>query len=241
MKHTTTAIAIIAAATTAASADVVDMKFTGTGAGSNVKININDSSFNAFAGEIEHQIQGAESPNAFLNGTLYTYCADITEHVATDFSEYEVTSVDNVPLTTGSITAMNSTKSSAIRALYATTFESHLNRDFDNTQAAAFQLTIWEIVNDYNGDESSIDLTAGTLTFAKTNGDDIQSSIVNAVAGFKQKMTIGLEAGWGNFDGVIGLANAGAQDQLAVPAPGAFALLSIGGLITTRRRRQAKG
>ena len=92
MKNTTTAIAIIAAATTVASADIIDMKYTGVGAGRNVKININDSSFNAFAGEIEHQIQGAESPNTFLNGTLYTYCADITEHVATDFSEYQVTS-----------------------------------------------------------------------------------------------------------------------------------------------------
>ena len=239
MKNTTTAIAIIAAATTVASADIIDMKYTGVGAGSNVKININDSSFNAFAGEIEHQIQGAESPNTFLNGTLYTYCADITEHVATDFSEYQVTSVDNVPLTTGTVTAMNSTKSSAIRALYATTFDAHLNREFDNTQAAAFQLTIWEIVNDYTGDESSIDVTAGSLTFSKTNGDALQASIVNAVAGFKQKMTIGLEAGWGNFDGVIGLANAGAQDQLAVPAPGAFALLAAGGMLTTRRRRQA--
>ncbi len=239
MKNTTTAIAIIAAATTVASADIIDMKYTGVGAGRNVKININDSSFNAFAGEIEHQIQGAESPNTFLNGTLYTYCADITEHVATDFSEYQVTSVDNVPLTTGTVTAMNSTKSSAIRALYATTFDAHLNREFDNTQAAAFQLTIWEIVNDYNGDASSIDVTAGSLTFSKTNGNDLQNSIVNAVEGFKQKMTIGLEAGWGNFDGVVGLANAGAQDQLAVPAPGAFALLAAGGMLTTRRRRQA--
>jgi MYXO-CTERM domain-containing protein len=239
MKHTTTAIAIIAAATTAASADIVDMKFTGTGAGSNVKINFNDSSFNAFAGEIEHFIQGAESPNTFLNGTLYTYCADISQHVATNFSEYEITSVDNVPLTNNAFTAMNSTKSSAIRALYASTFDAHLNRTFNNTQAAAFQLTIWEIVNDYNGDASSIDVHAGSLTFAKTNGDTLQSSIASAVEGFKQQLTFGLEAGWGNFDGVIGLANAGAQDQLAVPAPGAFAMLAAGGLITTRRRRQA--
>lgn len=239
MNHTTTAIAIIAAATTVASADIVDMKYTGVGAGKNVKIHFNDSSFNAFAGEIEHEIQGAQSPNTFLNGTLYTYCADISEHVATNFSEYEITSVDNVPMTDNMFTAMNSTKSSAIRALYATTYDAHLNREFDDTQAAAFQLTIWEIVNDYNGNESSIDVTAGSLTFSKTNGKDIQNSIVNAVEGFKQKMTIGLEAGWGNFSGVVGLANAGAQDQLAVPAPGAFALLAAGGLITTRRRRQA--
>lgn len=236
MKNTAATIAIIAAATSIASADIVNMKFVGTGAGRSVKLNFNDESMNVFAGELEHQVQGAESPNSFLNGNLFTYCADITEHVISDFADYQVTSVDYVPVSDG-VPAMNNTKSSAIRALYATTMDSHINRSFNKSQAAAFQITVWEIVNDYNGNESSIDVSAGALTFSKTNGKALQNSIASAVEEFKQLMSSGLNSGYGNFDGVIGLANDGAQDQLAIPAPGAFALLATGGLLTTRRRR----
>lgn len=231
----------IATAATAATADVVnvvDMKFTGTGSGAGVKLHMNDSTMNVFAGELEHEISNATNTNTFLNGTLHTYCADITESVTREIAQYNVTGIESVPMTTQESAPMSSAKSSAIRALYSTTFESVHNRTFNNALAAAFQITIWEIVNDYTGDINTIDITAGSLAFTNMQGEDLDQDIATGIEAFKVKIAAGLDNNQGGFAGVIGLANAGAQDQLTtVPAPGALALLSAGGLLISRRRR----
>ena len=101
--------------------------------------------------------------------------------------------------------------------------------------ATAFQVTIWEIVNDFDGSVSSIDTNAGDLRITLPNGFELTGAIQAQVDSFK----IGLAANLGttNFDGLIGFANDGAQDQLYVPAPGALALLGLGSLTATRRRR----
>jgi len=238
MKAATIAITI-AATSTIATAGIVDMKFTGTGAGSAVQIQMGESNaFNVFAGQLEHQIINATGTDAFLNGTLSTFCADITEHVATEFAQFQTTDLQNIPLTASNPTPMNATQSAAIGALYAQNANTLLQGSVSNAFAAAFQLTIWEIVNDYTGNINSIDLTEGNLLIAGTNGDPINTDILTAIDTLKSSITTGINLGQTDSSFVLGLANEGYQDQLVtVPAPGALALLASGTLLITRRRR----
>lgn len=238
MKNMTIAITI-AAASTIASAGIVDMKFTGTGAGSAVQIQMGESNpFNVFAGQLDHQIQNATGQDAFLNGSLSTFCADISEHVATDFAQFQTTDLQNIPLTASNPNPMNASQAAAISALYAQNANTLLQGSISNAYAAAFQLTIWEIVNDYTGNINSIDLTAGNLQITGTNGDPMNTDILNAIDSLKSSITTGINLGQTDASFVLGLANEGYQDQLVtVPAPGALALLASGTLLITRRRR----
>lgn len=230
---------VMAIATSAASAGVVDMKFTGKGAGSNVQIQLGErDTQNVFAGQLEHTIANAAGDDAFLNGTHYTFCADIIEHVTSDFDQYQLTDIENIPLTRQSRDPMSSVRADAIRSLFAFNQSTLLAGGISNDFGTAMQITVWEIINDFDGTADSINLDAGNLTIAGKNGDDLNTNIINHFNGFKIQMLNAMNQGQSDINYVLGLANEGHQDQLVVvPAPGAMALLTIGGLMTSRRRR----
>lgn len=234
--QTTIAIAI---ASSAASAGVVDMKFNGTGAGSTVQIQLGEANaFNVFAGELQHEITNATGVDAYLNGNHRTFCADITEHVSSDFVQYQTADLESIPLTVNNPNPMSSTQADAVRALYAQNATALIAGGLSNAFGTAMQLTVWELVNDFDGSANSIDLTTGDFLAAGRNGDALDIDILNHIEGLKTQVMFGLNNGQPAPDMVVGLANAGAQDQLVVvPAPGAFALLTAGALMTARRRR----
>lgn len=242
MNAATKTIAIFAAttfATSAAHADVFNMQFTGTGAGSTVQIHHAESNtFNAFAGELNHEITNATGDDAFLNGTWATFCADITEHVSSDGTEYQTAMLESIPLTVNNPNPMSSVQADAITTLYNNNAPSIINGGLSNAMGAAFQITIWEIIADFDGSASSINLNEGALAITGRNGDDLNSNIVNEFNSLKSQIMLGLNNEQSNQRTVIGLASAGAQDQLvAVPAPGAISLFAAGSLLVTRRRR----
>ena len=239
MKNLTITIAIAIASSSAATAGIVDMKFTGKGAGSNVQIQLGESNpFNVFAGELNHQITNATGIDSYLNGSHRTYCADITEHVTSEFAQYQTTDLQNIPLTINNPNPMSEIQANAIRALYNQNAPTLLEGNLSNAFAAAIQLTIWEIVTDFNGTAASINLTQGNLTIEGTNGDPINQDIISHIDTLKIQIMAGINLNQQGQNQVIGLSNAGAQDQLiTVPAPGAFALLTTGALLISRRRR----
>ncbi len=239
MKAIHTTAIIFAAASTVATADVVDMKFTGTGAGQNVRIQIGDNNaFNVFAGELKHEIANATGVDQYLNGEHRTFCADVNEHVSGNFSQYQTEQLENIPLTSSNYTPMTSTQANAIRALYSQSNNTLMAGGLSNAFSAAMQITVWEIVNDFDGSADSINLNAGLLTFTATNSGALDAGVLAQVESFKTQIMTGLNLGQSGPDKVIGLANAGAQDQLvAVPTPGALSLLASAGLIAVRRRR----
>lgn len=241
MNPTIKATAIIAAAFTATSAqaDVFNMQFTGTGAGSAVQIlHAENDAFNAFAGELTHEITNATGDDAFLNGTWSTFCADISERVSSDGTEYQTALLESIPLTVENTNPMTAVQANAITALYNINAPSLMTGGISNAMGAAFQITIWEIIADFDGSASSINLDQGTLAIAGRNGEELSASITNEFNILKSQVMQGLNSEQPNQTSVIGLASAGAQDQLvAIPSPGALALLSFGGMMVTRRRR----
>jgi len=235
-QHATIAIAVLA---TAANADVLDMKFTGTGAGKSVQIQLGDADAqNLFAGELNHQITNATGVDAYLNGMHRTFCADITEHVAGNYTQYQTTALENIPLTANNPTPMTTVQANAIRTLYIQTAPTLIAGNLSNELAAAMQITVWEIVNDFDGTADSFNLNDGNLIISGQGGDELNHQILAHVDSLKDTIMDGINLGEISTENVIGLANEGAQDQLlAVPAPGVIALMAAGGLIATRRRR----
>lgn len=230
----------IAATTSIANAGIVDMKFTGTGAGSGVQIKIGDSNAqNVFAGELNHVITNATGIDSYLNGMHRTFCADITEPVTSNGAEYLTAPLESIPLTLSNQTPMSTTRADAIRALYSTNSATLLAGGLSNAYATAMQLTVWEIVNDFDGNADSINLDQGTLRITGINGNDMNQEVLDHINGLKDQIMLSMSQPDDGITRVIGLTNSGAQDQLVtIPAPGALALFMTGGFLAPRRKRK---
>lgn len=233
------ACAAIAAAASVSSAGIVDMRFTGTGAGSGVQIQIGESNAqNVFAGELNHVISSATGLDSYLNGEHRTFCADITEPVTSDGAQYLTAPLESIPLTLSNQTPMSTTRANAIRALYSTNSATLLAGGLSNAYATAMQLTVWEIVNDFDGNADSINLNQGALRITGVNGDDMNQEVLDHINGLTTQIMFAMSQPDDGIERVIGLTNSGAQDQLVtVPAPGALALFVTGGFLAPRRKR----
>jgi hypothetical protein len=99
--------------------------------------------------------------------------------------------------------------------------------------AAAFQVAVWEIANDYDGTAASLNLAAGNL-----QGTSLAAAIVGNVNTLFAAAAD--TAGFGSQ--LIGLGNTSFQDQIidptaAIPTPGAAVIMGIAALVGARRRR----
>lgn len=236
----TTAIAIIsAAAASAASAGVVDVQYDSVGAGITIQfVETGEAARDVYAGELNHTISNGMGADAILNGAHRTFCPDIGELVAFSQENYFTTDIENIPTTDGGAMPMGSMKADAIRSLYSFSSGTLLAGGLTDAYAAAYAIVIWEVVADFDGTAASINVAAGDAMFNKTDGSALNSDVLMLVDSLAADMVTAIGAGGGSFGGVVGLANIGRQDQLVViPTPGALALMSVGGLMVSRRRR----
>lgn len=102
-----------------------------------------------------------------------------------------------------------------------------------NAKAAAFAIAIWEITHE--------NFTGGDLDTLKTqmsltNGA-FRANLSADVAGWYNTIYASMGSGGWQTTFVEGLVNSTAQDQARIPAPGAFALLGLAGLVGSRRRK----
>ncbi|CAN5758598.1 hypothetical protein BH11PLA1_BH11PLA1_21450 [soil metagenome] len=240
MKSTTTtstrAALLAAAALTAgaavAHADMADMKFTGTGAGSNVRLTLDGANMNVFAGQLKHTIQNITGPAA-LAGEKLTFCSDILQHVTSSFAAYDIYALPTVPPLFPSATD----KVNALNGLFQNFGASALAVNANNDLAAAFQVAVWEIVSDYDGTAASLSLTGGHLLTAKTDGSPLGGAILTNLNSMFAAASASSSAS--GAISVYAFVNGTAQDQLVaiVPAPGTAALAGLGLLCMGRRRR----
>lgn len=220
-----------------ASADFANVKYVGTGKGSNVKMTIGDTTKEVFAGQLKHQISGASGDYAVLNGTKVTFCTDLLQYVSSSTTQYEFVPVSSVPMSA----PMGLNKAAAIQAMYNGASGAQLASNVSDDFATAFQLAVWEVVSDYNSNVgvASVSLTNGLFKAKKTNGNALSNGVMNAfntIIGY-------IGQSYNTNIKIVGIASNSAQDQIVegqtyVPAPGAAALASLGLILAGKRRRK---
>jgi hypothetical protein len=90
----------------------------------------------------------------------------------------------------------------------------------DNAYAAAFQVALWEVVYDFTGTLASLNLGSGTLSVTQTNGNALSGAILTDI----NALFAAVVNGTAGQNGLMGLSNNGAQDQIyqtatVVPLP----------------------
>lgn len=217
-----------------ASADFVDVVFTGTGAGSNVKVSSPVRNGDVFAGQVRMTL--SNSTGVDLNGNWIVYCTDLGQNISGGSTTYEVLPVASLPMGGG----MGAAKAAAIGDLYAFAAGSQLSNATSNALATAFQVAIWEIVHDFDANASGygLDVTAGSFSATQTNGSALSAAVMGHLAS--------LFAAIGTTSGstLLGLGHPSAQDQILevsgfVPGPGVLACGAIGLVLGGARRRRA--
>lgn len=235
MKICALAALAISAGATAANADTVRLQFTGTGAGQQIRPTLNGSSFNCFAGQLNHLFSNGTGVAAGLTGTHATYCTDLTQNVSSGGTTYTVTPIASLPVSSGQ-PPMGSIRAQAVYNLYAGAGATASGTS-DSTTAAAFQIVLWEIVYDYSGTAASLNLTSGNLRVQTTGGSNLSGTLLTkinqffALAGVAAPQT-----------GLMGFSSGSAQDQIlpvtVVPIPAALPVGLAGlGLVALVRRR----
>jgi hypothetical protein len=230
MNRLTLSAAALAIVAGSAGAAMIEMRQVGIGQGDMFKVTLHGEMRDLFAGQIVHELRNATPGGEAFEGTLITYCTEIAQHVSTDWSLYDITTVDDAPVP-GPV--MGPAKAQAIRNMMNAMLLEELAGRFDAGLAAAFQLAIWEVVYDFdeNVGRGSLTLESGALLAASSSGGELSAEVAT-------ETNMLLDASGILAEGVIGTAFVSRtfQDQI-VPTPGAAALAGVGGLMFLRRRR----
>jgi hypothetical protein len=210
-----TAVATVAIASTV-HADFTDVTFTGNAAFHTVTIVSPGYSGELQAGQLTLNLANSTGSSGYLDGNWIAFCADIFQPVGPDQYTYEIVPVSTLPTTA----PMGVVVEQGVSELYA--YAAGAQYANDNDIACAFQLAMWEVINDFGnlnlntGNFQASGLTAGTIAYANL----LLASV-----------------GSGQSANIIGLRNFEYQDMiLEVPGPGALALLGAAGLFGRRRR-----
>jgi hypothetical protein len=217
----------VLAVASAASADFVDVACTGLGAGAGVSVSLNGNGYNGFAGQILLAL--SNSTGADVNGSWTSYCTEIGQHISVGGASQTYALMNVADLPTPGL-GMGTARADAISRMYK--FANGAQFGGNNEYAAAFQVAIWEISNDYDGTLGSLSLSTGSL-LGSVNGtiDGYLTTLFGAAADTN-----------GALANIVGLGNESYQDQIievpgGIPAPGALALLGVAGVVGSRRRR----
>lgn len=224
-----TAIAVFVAASGIAQAEMIEARFTGTQKGSTVRVTSPDLTGNTFAGQLKYSL--SDGPEDII-GDWVTFCSDLAQRTNGSDRWYDIVPVSSLP---GSA-PMGEAKADAIRDLYIFSAGSQLTSTTSNNLATAFQLAVWEIINDFdaNAPGYNLSITSGLFSATKTNGDALPSGITTEL-----NSLFGAVGNTPNAPvSLMGLRSGSYQDQLIpIPAPGTAALAGLGALCFISRRR----
>jgi hypothetical protein len=220
-------VLVAAAAVSAAEASMVDVFCPGVGVGRNVTVTQGSTNYTVFAGQIRLVL--SNSTGQPFNPNWFSFCTELAQniHVNGPVRTYEVTAVSDLP-TPG--TGMGTARADALARMYFSANGAQFGTNAD--YAAAFQIAVWEIVNDFDGSLASLNLTTGNF-----RGNINAAISANFASLFAAASTAG-----GNMNALLGLGNTSFQDQIldvtnGIPSPGAMALLALAGFTGLRRRR----
>lgn len=213
---------------TTATAQTVSMQYLGTGAGQNVRINLDGNEKNVFAGELRHLITSTDMSSDFL-GEFTTFCVDLSQNVSSNSSVFTAVALEQAPQ------VVNKSLQTARRMAHVADAHQLGNKDV----SAAVQLALWELIYDYDPAVgiASIDLTGGRFSATRTNGNPLWNSVANFANSVLQVAIGDLSAD--SYKNYTVLTSSNRQDQLVpVPSAGPLALAGAGGLLILGRRRR---
>lgn len=236
----------LVAASSALAADTMTLDFTGVGAGKNVNFSYDGSAQQVFAGQLKWKVLADTSGNYSVGDTIRTFCIDIFQHAGD--GTFELGNVADSPKPGG---GMGAAKAAMIEHLYSKYYWLVNDSSATNNNAAAFQVAVWEIVNeDINVNSLSIANGAGKF-FVKNSGSNSWGNS-DAARLTAQGWLQDVWSAFGNntlmeFNGFFrALASNGGQDQIIanlvlvpVPAPVMLGAAGLLGLAVLRKRRTA--
>jgi hypothetical protein len=173
------------------------------------------------------------------NQTL-TWCTEVYQGVNLGNTyTFNVTAAENAPSGPVAPGPMGAAKGGVVRDLFArwinatTGYVNGSSSDRD-AKSAAFQVVLWEITHE----NFTATTSQGILGQLSLTTGAFRANLSGASASWYNQIVASLGAGGFQNADIYGLTNDMAQDQIAiaVPAPGALALLGLAGL-TKRRRR----
>ena len=229
MRHIAASAIAIAAIASTASAEFVTVFCPGVGAGRNVSVTHKGAVRNVFAGQILLNL--SNSASGTLNGSWRSFCTELDQYIYVNGAaqSYEALPLKDVPIPGA---PMGVLRAEAIGRMYA--FANGAQYGTNADYAAAFQIAVWEVANDYTGDLASLSLAAGQL-----QGPSIAAAITGHIA-----TLLGAASNVGaTVTPLLGLGNASFQDQIVdptspIPTPGAIAMLGLAALVGSRGRRR---
>ncbi|MBK7403337.1 MAG: hypothetical protein IPJ41_01565 [Phycisphaerales bacterium] len=227
-----TAATVLALAAAAAEADIVDMYYSGPGRGRNAQITMGNVTEGVFAGQLLHQVSTAQGRGEALLGATPMFCTDVFQDVAWQQTAFTLTRLIEVP----DSQPMSPRTAGAVRDLFAAANGAQLDLNGSNDFAAAFQLAVWEVVNDYDwhAGRASLNLSEGWFRAANLDGSALSGTVLSSVESLFDSVGSG-----SSYAGLVALRSPTAQDQLAVvPSPGAATALAGAALALIARRRR---
>jgi len=226
LNHCLVPVLLCGAAVSVAEASLVDVFCPGVGVGRNVTVTQGSTNYNVFAGQIRLVLSNSTGQPFFPD--WISFCTELAQniHINGPIRTYEVTPVSDLP-TPGA--GMGTARAEALARMYFAANGAQFGTNAD--YAAAFQIAVWEIVNDFDGTLASLDLASGNFR-----------GTINAAISANFASLFAAASGGGNMSALLGLGNASFQDQIidvtsGIPTPGAMALLALAGLTGLRRRR----
>jgi MYXO-CTERM domain-containing protein len=217
MKNTTLGSLIACGAIAGlAGAATVDVTYNGIGYGEVVNIVSPGYSGGVNCGQLLLTLANSGS-GSVANGNYIAFCTDVYQGTNTGPHPYSILPVAALPLNA----PMGAAAQTALEELYA--YAAGAQYGNDAAYACAFQLAVWEIVNDLG----NLDLSNGAFQ---------ASGYSAAAAGHLAGMFAAI--GLGGYADIVGLGNETYQDYIIeVPGPGALALVGMAGIVGRRRRR----
>jgi len=235
--HTVLAAACLAGLAGAeALAGQVTMDFTGTGRGQGVQISMAGHSLpgggNVFAGQLKWNV--TSSTQSGINpGAVITFCTDIFQAVQS--GTFDIADLADAPDT--GIGGMGDDKAALIGHLYSVYYDEVNDSSATNDRASAFQVAIWEIVNE------DITFDAGPLAELDVTNGDFQASGLDGAADDVAEMLGEVSLAWEesrleNEYGLVAALGNGQDQIMIVPVPPAVWLAGVGllGVGVLRRR-----
>jgi hypothetical protein len=208
--------------------------------GADVKINLGDGSkpsIDYYPGVVNWTVGTApgSTPNASWVGAVgsafQTFCIELTQDIYSGGTyTFKLVNLANAPKpgsgTTGNGNGMGSTKATAIEDLWTLDYKAKWVTDStktttDNIEAAAFQLAIWKIENDWGDAKTFDNFSAGNFQASAATGTDGAKAIAQATTWLTTLSNTNPNSV--NPADLIALSSPGLQDQvMAVPSSPSF-------------------